>query len=238
MKPKFSLEQILFIDIETVPKFSSYEELSEREKLLWNKKSALIKKEDTEEPSNIYNKAGIYAEFGKIICIGIGFFYEEKFRVKAISGHNEKLILDEFINITLNFEKRNKTIAYCAHNGDEFDFPYISRRMLLNGIKIPNSLDSMNKKKWEIPNFIDTMEMWRFGDYKNFTSLDLLTCIFDIPTPKDEIDGSMIADYYWNRDDLSSIAKYCKKDVIAVAKIYQKLLGMTLVDDKNIEIID
>ena len=231
-----NFKHILFLDIETVPQYSSYVELDERMKALWAKKADKIKSNDDDTPEKIYNKAGIYAEFGKIICISAGYFHENSFRITAYGGHDEKEILLSFSNLLNSFNKRSGAVL-CAHNGKEFDFPYICRRMLINGLPIPSIIDSSGKKPWETT-FIDTMEMWRFGDYKNYTSLELLTAVFNIPTPKDEIDGSMVYDYYWNKKQLDTIIKYCRKDVLAIAQLYLRMKGQALISEDQVLMIE
>lgn len=231
-----NFKNILFLDIETVPQHPSYEKVDERMKLLWDKKAIKISQKEEDTPENIYNRAGIYAEFGKIICISAGYFHENTFRIAAYSGHDEAQILKDFSKLLNVFQKRSGA-QLCAHNGKEFDFPYICRRMLINGLPIPSIIDSSGKKPWETT-FIDTMELWRFGDYKNYTSLELLTAVFGIPTPKDEIDGSMVWDYYWNKNDLETIAKYCCKDVVAIAQLYLRMKGFPLIADENVVMID
>lgn len=218
-----NFKNILFLDIETVPQYPDFEQLDDRISKLWGKKALRIRETEDEDIQKTYQKAGIYAEFGKVVCICTGYFHEDNFRIKAFSGHDEKLLLAEFALMLETFQKRPGS-QLCAHNGKEFDFPYLCRRMLINGISIPFILDSSGKKPWET-SFIDTMDMWRFGDYKNYTSLDLLTAIFGIDSPKDAIDGSMVGDYYWNKKDLEAIVTYCKKDVLAIAQLYLKLKG-------------
>lgn len=227
-----NFKNILFLDIETVPQYSSFDQLDERMSKLWEKKALRIRESEDEEIQKTYQKAGIYAEFGKIVCICTGYFHEGNFRIKAFSGDDEKLMLEEFANMLEMFQKRQGA-QLCAHNGKEFDFPYLCRRMLVNGITIPTILDSSGKKPWET-SFLDTMEMWRFGDYKNYTSLDLLTAIFGIDSPKDAIDGSMVGDYYWNKKDLEAIVTYCKKDVLAIAQLYLKLKGLEQISSENV----
>ncbi len=231
-----NFKNILFLDIETVPQHPSYDKLDDRMKLLWDKKALKISQNDEEKPDLIYNRAGIYSEFGKIICISAGYFHENSFRLTAYGGHDEKEILISFSKLLNSFSKRSGAVL-CAHNGKEFDFPYICRRLLINGLPIPQIIDSSGKKPWET-SFIDTMEMWRFGDYKNYTSLELLTAVFDIPTPKDEIDGSMVCDYYWNRNEIDTIIKYCRKDVLAIAQLYLKMKGYPLIPEEQVIMIE
>jgi len=232
------LSKILFLDIETVPQYSEYQYLESNFKALWDKKaSTLIKyeKEVSEEdknPSVLYQKAGIYAEFGKIICISTGYFFDGCFRIKSFFNHNEYELLDEFANLLCSHFNKSDNLL-CAHNGKEFDFPYISRRMLINGIKIPLILNTSGKKPWEI-NHLDTMELWKFGDYKNYTSLELLTAVFNIPTPKDDIDGSQIMKVYYEDNDLMRIVTYCQKDTLAVAQLFLKYRGEKILDNDRI----
>lgn len=227
-----NIKNILFLDIETVPQYPDFEQLDERLSKLWEKKALRIRETEDEDVRKTYQKAGIYAEFGKVVCICTGYFHEDSFRMKAFSGDDEELLLTEFALMLETFQKRHGS-QLCAHNGKEFDFPYLCRRMLINGISIPSILDSSGKKPWET-SFLDTMDMWRFGDYKNYTSLDLLTAIFGIDSPKDAIDGSMVGDYYWNKKDLESIVTYCKKDVLAIAQLYLKLKGKDQIPKENI----
>lgn len=222
------LENILFIDIETVPMTPNYSELPENYKKLWDKKSAYICNEE-QTAEDVYERAGIYAEFGKIICISAGYILEGEgsnrlIRIKSFSSENEAELLSDFSD-TLNRFYRAKGQAFlCAHNGKEFDFPYISRRMLINGVKLPIALNVQGLKPWETT-FLDTLELWKFGDFKHYTSLELLSAIFNIPTPKGDIDGSMVADVYYKENDLARIVKYCENDVLTVARLFFKLRG-------------
>jgi DNA polymerase elongation subunit (family B) len=202
---------------------------------LWEKKSKSLTKEDI-TPSDIYDRSAIYAEFGKIVCIGVGLITghpsEPKLRLKSFFGDDEKTILEEFAQL-LNGHFGTDRHRLCAHNGKEFDFPYIARRMVIHGIKIPFLLDNAGKKPWEINN-LDTMELWKFGDFKSFVSLNLLANLFDIPTPKDDIDGSMVADVYYRDKDLPRIAVYCNKDVVTLVQVLLKLMNKAIIPNENI----
>ena len=224
--------QVLFLDIETVSVHPKYDDLSDRMKKLWEKKSQKIKKAETETAEELYPRAAIYAEFGKIIVISVGFLNGNEFRLKSFYGDDEKILLQEFAEL-LNRYYNYPDSMLCAHNGKEFDFPYIARRMILNGIELPLILQMAGKKPWEIKH-LDTMELWKFGDYKNYTSLDLLTAIFDIPTPKDDIDGSMVGEVYWQQNDLERIKDYCQKDVLAIAQLMRRYLNEPLIADENV----
>ncbi len=230
-------EDILFLDIETVPAQKGYDELPEEFKKFWDKKSNYFRKED-ESPSDVYQRAGIYAEFGKIICISAGFLNnkngERWFRLKSFYG-NEKELLQAFTQMLKKFSQRNEA-NLCAHNGKEFDFPYIARRLLINGLELPNILDVAGKKPWEVK-FLDTLELWKFGDYKHYTSLSLLTSIFNIPSPKDDIDGSMVADVFYKENDIDRIVRYCEKDVLAVAQLYLSFKGLPIIPEEKVEVM-
>jgi predicted PolB exonuclease-like 3'-5' exonuclease len=235
MLNKIPLDKILFLDIETVPNAPSYDNLNEQIKTLWNKKAKLIGKPD-EQPGEVYEKAGIYAEFGKIVCISVGLFRSTnnqwEFRLKSFYGEDEKEILNSFFNL-LNKHFNTPNHLLCAHNGKEFDFPYICRRAIVNGISLPSILNIAGKKPWEIQH-IDTMELWKFGDYKNFTSLELLTAILNIPSPKDQMDGSEVKIYYWVKKDIESIVTYCQKDVVAIAQVLLRYRGEPILTEEQI----
>lgn len=223
MLNKINIEKVLFLDIETVPQYESYEKVPENFSALWDKKSQYFRT-DEEGPDDIYQRAGIYAEFGKIVCISVGTVYqrhgEQRFRVKSYANHDEKKLLYEFVNMLENYGNHNP-IKLCAHNGQEFDFPYIARRCIINGINLPKILDIAGAKPWEVKDvLLDTLQLWKFGDYKNYTSLSLLCAVFDIPTPKDDIDGSQVASVYWEDNDLERIIKYCEKDVFALCQLF------------------
>lgn len=239
MLQKIDLKKIIFLDIETVPLEYDFKNLPKKEIDLWDKKTKYIQRYQEITAEEAYNKAGIYAEFGKIICISVGYFTdikkELKFRVKSFFGDNEKQILVGF-NSLLNKTLRENYML-CAHNGKEFDFPFIGRRTLINGLELPSQLDLAGKKPWEIPH-LDTMELWKFGDYKHFTSLELLAHVFGIPSPKQDLDGSMVAKTYYQEKDLERIKNYCQNDVITIAQLFLKYKGKELISQNNIEIID
>ena len=226
------IEKVLFLDIETVPQYATYDELPERLKEFWNHKATKIKVNETDTPEMVYERAGIYSEFGKIICISVGFIHNDKLRIKSFAGDDEAQLLRDFATMLENNFNKAGTLL-CAHNGKEFDFPYIARRMLIHSISLPFLLDIAGKKPWEVP-YVDTMELWKFGDYKNYTSLALLTAIFDIPSPKDDINGSQVGEYYWVRNELPRIVIYCQKDVVAIAQLMLRYKGMPLIEDNNI----
>lgn len=242
MLENINIENILFLDIETVPVNDSYENLPEPFKKLWDKKTEqLVRFERTlpdeqKSPQSLYPRAGIYAEFGKIICISTGILRNKSLRIKSFAGDDEAAILSEFSGMLLKATEQ-KFHFLCAHNGKEFDYPYLIRRMLINGIAVPSILDLAGKKPWEV-NHLDTMELWKFGDFKNYTSLELLAAVFGIPTPKDDINGSDVAKVYWEDHDLDRIVTYCQKDVITIANLFLKLQGKQVVDENQVMIVD
>jgi len=229
-------ENVLFIDIETAPAFADYKALPDPFKKCWDKKAKLLSKTEEETPEAIYDRAGIYAEFGKIICICAGFISltdgRKTLRIKSFSQENEIDLLTEFTKLlNTHFNKNDQLL--CAHNGKEFDFPYLIRRMLINGLPIPRMLDLAGKKPWEVPH-LDTMELWKFGDYKNYTSLELLAAVLGIPTPKDDIEGSDVCRVYWKEKDLPRIVKYCCKDVITIVQIFLRYQGKQVINEDDI----
>ena len=236
MLDNIKVEDVLFLDIETVPAASSYEQLEPVMQILWDKKSKQFRSPD-QTAGDVYERAGIYSEFGKIICISVGLIKEKNpfiFRLKSFYGNEEKSLLSDFSVMLSKFSKTNKEVLLCAHNGKEFDYPYISRRMIINGLIIPEILDNAGKKPWEIK-LLDTMDLWKFGDYKNYTSLDLLTSILGIPTPKDDIDGSMVAGIYYGENDIERIVRYCEKDVLAIAQVLLRFMNLPEINDDKIE---
>ena len=230
------LKDVLFLDIETVGCVDHYSKLSERLKIQWARKANFFKREELQTDEDLFHeKAGIYAEFGKIVVIAVGKYVvndagELGLRTKYFADDDEKKLLVDFKSM---LEKLDGSTKLCAHNGKEFDFPYMSRRMLVNGITLPPLLDLAGKRPWEIPH-LDTMELWKFGDYKHYTSLDLLAAIFNIPSSKGSMDGSMVNEAYYRQNALAKIAEYCVGDVVAIAQLYLKMKGMNLIEEKNI----
>ena len=230
-----SLEHILFLDIETVGIVQSYNQLDEQMRQLWDKKAERLRDTAEQTPEETYKRAGIYAEFGKVICISVAFLKDDKLRIKSFFDEDEIVLLENFAGL-LNTYFSKSYHRLCAHNGKEFDFPYLCRRMLINGISIPTILDASGKKPWETT-FLDTLEMWKFGDYKHYTSLNLLAAIFDIPSPKDDIDGSMVHDTYWQGKDVKRIAEYCTKDVLTVVQLFLRYQGKELLSQDKIIVL-
>ncbi len=240
MLDNIALNRIYFLDIETVPQQPGYSELPEHFRELWDKKASYIKSEESDTPESIYQRAGIFAEFGKVVCISVGIFTQEGgedyFRIKSFAGDDEKKMLEDFASLLNNYFDL-KTHFLCAHNGKEFDFPYLSRRFITNGLEIPAALDNWGKKPWETAHLLDTMQLWRFGDFKGYTSLRLLCAVFDLPTPKDDISGEDVWKVYWEEKNLERIVIYCEKDVLAIARLMQKFMRFPVVDDKHVKSI-
>lgn len=229
---------ILFLDIETAAQEPSFDKVPERLQKHWERKASFFQKNEDKSAAELYeDKAAIYAEFGKVICIAVGGLFLNKnkelcFKTTCIAEETETATLRKFLKVLEN-HKADEELQLCAHNGKEFDFPYLSRRLLLNGIELPECLDLGGKKPWEVQH-LDTMQFWKFGDYKNFTSLDLLATIFEIPSSKSDISGADVNRVYHEEKDLSRIAKYCVQDVVVLARLFLKLKAFPLLEDKNI----
>jgi hypothetical protein len=236
------LENILFIDIETASISADFSDLKPEFKALWERKTEILNRREEEqmEAAEAYReRAAIFAEFGKVVCISCGFirFQDDRptFRIKSFFGEDEANILAEFAAMVNAFmQKPDRNL--CAHNGKEFDFPYLGRRYLINGLQMPSILaDIQNKKPWEI-RLIDTMQLWKFGDYKSYTSLDLLCAVFGVPSPKDDMDGSMVGRVFWEEKDYARIALYCEKDVLATAQVLLRMCGKEMINDENVNL--
>jgi 3'-5' exonuclease len=239
MLQNLMIEEIIFIDIETVPLASEYNGLNEKWKQLWEHKMQFQIKND--EPAEfLYNRAGIYAEFGRIICISAGYVFQKNgeyfFRVKSFYDDDEKMLILNFFRTLDSFSRAGKR-KLCAHNGQEFDYPYIARRALVNNLSLPKIFDVAGSKPWEVKDhLIDTLQLWKFGDYKHYTSLSLLCELFNIPTPKDDIDGSQVSRIYWEEKNIERIVRYCEKDTLAVANLLLKYKGDKIIPMINMEV--
>ncbi|MFN5910973.1 MAG: 3'-5' exonuclease [Bacteroidota bacterium] len=236
MLEKVPLDKVLFLDIETVPQTYHFTELDDKTRELFEAKTRSLKKDDNSYPDIYGDRAGIFAEFGKIVCISVGFVNEtatgRQIRMKSYYHDDEETLLKQFKSL-LDERYNSQYHALCGHNAKEFDLPYISRRMLIHGIKLPFLLDNAGKKPWEINN-LDTMELWKFGDYKAYTSLALLCHVFKIPTPKDDISGADVARVYYEENDLKRIKTYCEKDVVALIQLFLRMRGDSLVEEGEI----
>jgi len=236
MNAKINFENILFLDIETVPEVENFEDLPKDKQELFSLKTQYQRKEEI-TPEEFYDRAGIWAEFGKIVCISVGYFTnfnsaKRIFRVTSFFEDDEVVVLTKFKNLLESHFNKSQHLL-CGHNGKEFDFPFIARRMIIHNIALPDKLNLFGKKPWEIAH-LDTMELWKFGDYKHFTSLKLLTSILGIPTPKDDIDGSEVAEVYYKEKNIKRIATYCEKDTIAVAQVLLRFNNEPILEPTNI----
>ncbi len=237
MIQKIPLDNILFLDIETVPIEQDFNSLDDEWKLLWEQKTQYQRK-DEYTPEDFYDRAGIWAEFGKIVCISAGYFTIKgdirQFRVTSFFGDEQK-VLQDFNNLIANHFNQPQHLL-CGHNLKEFDLPFIARRMVIRGIALPGKLNLFGKKPWEVPH-LDTLELWKFGDYKHFTSLKLLTKVLGIPSPKGDIDGSQVGHVFYVENDIDRIVTYCEKDVVAVAQVFLRLRrDELLVDDEILHV--
>lgn len=234
MIEKIQLGNILFLDIETVPEHENYNLLDTETQSLWEAKTQ-YQRRDEHTPEDFYERAGIWAEFGKIVCISAGYFTLKgdirHFRVTSFFG-SEKQILQDFSNLLNNHFGQAQHLL-CGHNAKEFDIPFIARRMIIHHLPLPGKLNLFGKKPWEVPH-LDTLELWKFGDYKHFTSLKLLTKILGIPSSKGDIDGSQVAHVFYVEQDIDRIVTYCEKDVIATAQVFLRLRREDLLDEAEI----
>ncbi|GAB2835353.1 3'-5' exonuclease family protein [Ferruginibacter profundus] len=234
------LENLLLIDIETVPEHPSFDLLSDDWKQLWEEKTVRSLPDFTSAAEFYPQRAGVMAEFAKIVCISIGYFTKQgnalQLRLKSFFGDDEKKLLQEFITTVNQMETKNNKWSFAGHNIKEFDIPFICRRLIINGLRIPAYLDFQNMKPWDT-NTVDTFQYWRFGDYKNYTSLKLLAAALGVPSPKDDIDGSMVAEVYWKEKNLQRIATYCQKDVVTTGNIILRLKNMELLKEEQVVVV-
>ena len=224
------LENILFIDIETAPVVATYADLPDRMKPLWDRKAQTKYRNDpnSEDPATLFTeKAGIHAEFGRVVCISCGrlTFDEQQpsLNTKSYFGEDEHQVLKDCGEALDKFLKVNPKFNLCAHNGKEFDFPYLGRRYLIHGLPLPQFLAIQGKKPWEV-SLLDTMELWKFGDYKAYTSLELMAAVMGVPSSKGDLDGSQVGRVYWEEKDHERIKHYCERDVWVTAQL---LLSMS-----------
>ncbi len=240
MLDNVKMDDILFLDIETVPKSANYSDLDAYEQELWEEKKGKHKTEDDSAADYYFNNAGIFAEFGKIICITVGRMSQtgmfEEFELKSFYGDNESKLLQDFCIYLQQELKKRRNLTLCGHNIREFDVPYICRRLLINNLKLPEYFENLQTKKpWEA-GLLDSMDFWKFGDFKNYISLKLLAFCLGIPSPKDDISGKDVGKVYWQEQGLERIKTYCQKDVLTVAQIVLKLKGLSLISESNVKI--
>ncbi len=239
MQDRINITDILFLDIETVPCAYKFGEMSPAMQQLWSDKTRFLQEREEKSAEEIYERAGIYAEFGKVVCISTAIVHrdggKERIRVKSFFGHDEAEVLGTFAKVLDRYYSAPGKYI-CGHNLKEFDAPFLARRMMIAGIELPKIIDTPGKKPWEVSH-LDTMELWKFGDYKHFSSLSLLAEIFGIPTPKDDISGSDVARVYYEEKDLDRIRVYCEKDTVAVANLYRRMRYMPLIHEADVEVV-
>jgi DNA polymerase elongation subunit (family B) len=234
-------ENLFLIDIETVSEKENFHLLEDEWKELWIEKISRTLPPETTAEDFYLLRAAIMAEFAKVVCISFGYFkkVEKGFqlRIKSLSGENEAQLLSDFVATVKKLHSNNQRWVFCGHNIKEFDVPFLCRRMLINNIPIPVPLDFQNMKPWETP-VLDTLHLWRFGDYKHYTSLKLLAAVLGVPSPKDDIDGSQVGNVYWKERDLNRISIYCEKDVATVANIILRFKGLPVLEPEQIIFVD
>jgi DNA polymerase elongation subunit (family B) len=237
---QFRTDDVIIIDIETVSEFPNFSDLDDKWKHLWQEKVSRSVPEGMSAEEFYPMRAGVMAEFSKIVCISMGYFTKEenlRMRIKSFYGHDEKKILEDFVATLRKIESFNSRWVFAGHNIKEFDIPFMCRRMLIKQVPIPAFLDFQNMKPWET-NIIDTFQYWRFGDYKHYTSLKLLAAAMGVPSPKDDIDGSMVGDVYWKENDVKRIATYCQKDVLTVANILLRFKNIAMLNPADIDFVE
>ncbi len=235
------MTELLLLDIETVPQFPSFAGMDSGWQGLFLEKIAKTVPEDITAEESYRKKAGILAEFGKIICISTAFFYENEdkqlcLKMKSISGNDEVEILRIFTDLCNKMYQHNRGFQFGGHNIKEFDIPYICRRLLINHLPLPEYLQLHDKKPWEVKMF-DTLNWWKFGDNKNYISLHLLANVLGIPTSKSDIDGSMVQDVYYKENNLQRIVDYCQRDVVVTANVILRFKNLPLLLEDKISIV-
>lgn len=249
MLQHIDVANVLFLDIETVSNQSDYQALDPTLKTLWGYKSKqILRRYDEEleekEIEDLYpERAGIFAEFGKIVCISVGIVRRDKdkklkVRLKSFASDDEAALLKDFSALVEQYYNNPAKHYICGHNIREFDIPYICRRMIINQLALPKALDLAGKKPWETKHMLDTLELWKFGDYKHYTSLKLLAAILGFPSPKDDIDGSEVGRVYWEEKDLPRISHYCEKDVLATIQLLLRYKLMPLLEDDQVHHVE
>jgi len=247
MIDQVDIANVLFLDVETVPGHADYEALSEEMQELWYVKSRSITRKSRDELSMdeaaelYFDRAGIFAEFGKIICISVGVVHRSRednrlrVRLTSFANKDEAQLLRDFGKMLGQYYNDPNRHFLCGHNIKEFDIPYICRRMVVHQLELPELLNISGKKPWETKYLLDTMELWKFGDFKNFTSLRLLAALLGFPSPKDDIDGSQVGRIFWEDGDLERIAHYCEKDVLATVQLLLRYKRMPILEEDQVQ---
>jgi len=231
------VKNLLFLDIETVAGYPTLDAVPERLRQQWARKARHLRTDASQTDADLYEgRAGIYAEFGRVIVIGLGFVHptdegELALKVRTLTHPDEATLLREFVGIVERY--RPDRLALCAHNGFEFDYPYLCRRMLVNGISLPKALQLSGQPPWKNPH-LDTLELWKFGDKKNFTSLELLAALFDIPSSKTDLSGDQVNGVFHRENDLGRIRQYCQEDVVVLAQLFLRYQNHALIPEERI----
>lgn len=235
-----ALDQLLLLDIETTPLTAAFDQLPEELQPLWLEKNTKTAPESENGEEAFAEKAGLYAEFGRVVCISAGFFHTEgghyQLRIKSFSGENEREVIAGFLELVQKFFTKYPRFQFAGHNIREFDIPYLCRRALINGLALPAPMQVNNFKPWELP-MLDTLQIWRFGEFRNYTSLKLLAAVLGVPTPKDDIDGSMVGRVFWEEKNLPRIVEYCQKDVLTVGQLLLKFKGLPLLGKDEVSFV-
>ncbi len=239
------LKQMVFIDIETIRGKKTYNDVITENPALddyWQTKHTQIREKEPlsyghiEDSAEMYEKmAALYPEWGQIVCISIGQikFDEDgnpiKFTTKSFSGLYEKILLEEFNETASKIMSKYPRMQWVGHNIKGFDMPYIIKRSLINGVRVPNVFHLQKQKPWE-SQLIDTNDVWKFNGW-NGARLGLLTEILNIPSPKQDMDGKMVSDVFWEDGDLNRISEYCEMDINATANVMLRISGMDIITD-------
>lgn len=238
------LKYTLFLDIETATEYRTFKEVPDVFQKHWKRKAKRLYptwEEWGEEQleASYKGKGAIFSEYSKVICISVGFLAKDKkLRLKSFTSDDEKTLLSDFADLLINHYDDPDSYYLCGHNIKEFDIPYICRRMVKHGVFMPNMLDIAGKKPWQTEHLVDTMDLWKFGDYKHYTSLELLAAMLGIESPKDDISGDMVGEVYWEDNDLERIKVYCQKDVATVANILLKYADMAPLSEDDLIFLD
>ncbi len=236
-----ALTDLFLLDVETVPQVATFSELNPLWQRLWSDKISKTVPETISLEDSWKMRAGILAEFGKIICISTAYFYndnngEQALRIKSFFGDDEKHVLEQFKAASVKFFQHNQCFQFAGHNIREFDIPYICRRMIINNIPLPEFLQLHAAKPWDVK-MVDTLQWWKFGDYKNYISLDLLAHVLGVPTSKTDMDGSKVQDEYYYRENIQKIVEYCQRDVVVVANVLRKFQQLGALPEAHITVV-
>ncbi len=235
------IENLFLMDIETVSQAADFDILNDEWKELWTEKSLKSLPPEMSVEEHYAKRAAIFAEFAKVICISTGYFRKEgdewQLRIKSFYSENEKEVLENFSKMLTQIQTKNSKWIFTGHNIKEFDIPFLCRRMIVNNVEIPSIMDFQNMRPWETPS-LDTLHLWRFGDYKHYISLKLLAATLGVPSPKDDIDGSKVGEVFWRENDLPRIVTYCQKDVVTVGNIILRFKNLPLLKEEQVVVVE